>query len=110
MKVELAACRREVAKEQAEKSTVREVEPPGLVSRQVLPSHDRAPKLYSTAVKEGTERKHRLSLRSKTNPPDIIEKIIKSKVNPTDIKVGINSLRQLTDGRVIIETSSEKEI
>ena len=69
---ELAACRGEVAKEHAEKYTVWEAEPPGPVSRQVLPSHDRAPKLYSTAVKEGTERKHRLSLRSKTNHPPIL--------------------------------------
>ena len=87
------------------------MEPPGRFSRQVLPSHDRAPKLYSTAVKQRTERKHKLSLRSKTNqPPDIIEKIIKSIVNPTDRNVGINSIRQVRVGRVIIETSSEKEI
>ena len=31
-------------------------------------------------------------------------------MNPTDIKVGINSLRQLRDGRVMIETSSDKEM
>jgi hypothetical protein len=83
MKVELAACRREVAKAYAKTSTIREEGQPGPNSRQVLPSHDCAPKLYSTAVKESTERKHRLSLRSKTNPPDIIENILKSKVNPT---------------------------
>jgi len=76
----------------------------------VLPSHDCAPKLYSTVVKENIERKHRLSLRSKTNQPsDIVEKILKSIENPTDIKVRITSLRQLRDGRVMIETSSRKE-
>ena len=69
VKVELAACRREVAKARAETSTVREEGPPGPNSRQVLPSHDCAPKLYSTVVKESTERKHRLSLRSKTQSP-----------------------------------------
>ena len=110
VKLELTARRQEIAKEQAETSTGREVEPPRPVSRQVLPSHDRAPKLYSTVVKQSTEKKHRLTLRSKTNqPPDTIEKIIKSKVNLTDIKVGINSLRQFKNGRVIIETSLEKE-
>ena len=67
--------------------------------------------LYSTVVKQSTEKKHRLTLRSKTNQsPGTIEKIIESKVNLTDIKVGINSLRQFKDGRVIIETSSEKEV
>jgi len=111
VKVELAACRREVAKAHAGTSTVRVQEPPGPDSRQVLPPHDRAPKLYSRIVKESTEKKHRLSLRSKTNQPsDVIEKILKSKVNPTEIKVGINSIRQLRDGRVVIETSTKEEI
>jgi len=32
------------------------------------------------------------------------------KVNRTDIKVGINSLRQLSDGRVMIETNTKKEM
>ena len=31
-------------------------------------------------------------------------------MNPTDINVGINSLRQLREGKVIMETNSEKEI
>jgi hypothetical protein len=62
-------------------------------------------------VKESTGKMHRLLLISKTNQPsDVIEKILKSKVNPTEIKVGINSVRQLRDGRVVIETSTKKEI
>jgi len=56
-KAELAACRREVAKARTETSTIQE-EPPGPGSRQVLPSHYCAPKLYSTVVAECTERKH----------------------------------------------------
>lgn len=92
MKVELAACRREVAKARAETSTVREEGPPGPDSRQVLPSHDCALKLYSTVVKESTERKHRkkgqIIAQVENKPiPDIIGKILKSKVNPIDIKV-----------------------
>ena len=111
VKAELAACRQVVEKARTETSTVRAEEPPGPGTRQVLPSRGSAPKLYSTVVSESTERKHRLSLRSKTNqPPEIIEKILKSKVNPTDINVGINSLRQLRDGRVLIETSTKKEM
>jgi hypothetical protein len=34
--------------------------------------------------------------------------MLKAKVNPTVIKVGINSLRQLRDGKVMSETSSEE--
>ena len=31
-------------------------------------------------------------------------------MNQTDINVGINSLRQLTDSRILIETSTNKEV
>ena len=68
VKLELAACRREVAKEQAEKSTVREVVPPGPVSRQVLPLHDRAPKRYSTVVKQSTEKKAQIITQVEDQP------------------------------------------
>jgi hypothetical protein len=109
VKAELAACRQEVATASTEASTDRGEKPPGIGGRQVLPSHGCAPKLYATVASESTERKHRLSLRSKIKqPPDIIEKILKTKVNRTAIKVGENSLRQLRDGRVMIETSSEE--
>ena len=36
--------------------------------------------------------------------------MLKSKINPTEIKVGINSLKSLKNGRVQIETSSKEEI
>jgi chromosome segregation ATPase len=64
VKVELAACRREAAKVHTEISTVQVEEPPGPDSRQVLPPHDRALKLYTRIVQESTGKKHRLSLRS----------------------------------------------
>jgi hypothetical protein len=35
---------------------------------------------------------------------------VKSKVNPTEIKVGITSLKLLRDGRVMVEASSKKDI
>jgi hypothetical protein len=50
-------------------------------------------------------------VRSKAkHPPDMINKLFKSKVNPTEIKVGITSLKSLKDGRVMIEGSSKNEI
>jgi regulator of replication initiation timing len=72
LKAELAACRQEVAKASTETSTAREEQPPGPDSRQVLPSSICAPKLFSTVVRGSIERKHRLSLRSKTNPPILL--------------------------------------
>ena len=35
--------------------------------------------------------------------------LLKSKINPTEIKVGINSLKSLKDGRVLIVTGSKEE-
>jgi hypothetical protein len=40
----------------------------------------------------------------------MIKKLLKSKVNPMEIKVGITSLKSLRDGRVMIEASSKNEI
>ena len=34
------------------------------------------------------------------------KKLLKSKVNPAEIKVGITSLKMLRDGRVMIEGNS----
>ena len=45
----------------------------------------------------------------KSHSAEAIKGILKSKINPTDIKVGINSLKALTDGRVLITTSRKEE-
>jgi hypothetical protein len=40
----------------------------------------------------------------------MIKKLLKSKVNPMEIKVGITSLKLLRDGRVMIQANSKNEI
>jgi hypothetical protein len=40
----------------------------------------------------------------------MIKKLLKSKVNPTEIKVGITSLKLLRDGRVMIQANTKNEI
>jgi hypothetical protein len=69
VKTELDACRSATAMGLAETSSVWEQELPRAVSRHVLPSHDRNLKLYSRVVSGGTERKYKLTLRSKVNQP-----------------------------------------
>jgi hypothetical protein len=111
MKAELDSCRTANALGHAEPSTTREREQPRIDSRQVLPSLDQNRKLYSTVTAGRTETHHRLTLRSKINqPPDMIKNLLKSSVNPTEIKVGITSLKMLRDGRVMVEASSKKDI
>jgi hypothetical protein len=111
VKSELDSYRSVTATRHAEISKFREREPPRTTSRQVLTSEDSNLKLYSRVVAGCAERKYRLTLRSKVNqPPDMIKKLLNTKVNPTEIKVGITSLKSLRDGRVMIEASSKNEI
>jgi len=61
------------------------------------------------ARREG--RKFKLSLRTKENhTPAEIQSLLKEKENPTEINVGITSLKSQRDGKVIIEVGSKKEI
>jgi hypothetical protein len=40
----------------------------------------------------------------------MVKNLVKSRVNPTEIKVGITSLKLLRDGRVMLEATSKKDI
>lgn len=57
------------------------------------------------------QKPFKLTVKSKeSQSPDTIKDLLKSKINPTKIKVGINSLKSLRDGRVLIETGSKEEV
>jgi hypothetical protein len=84
---------------------------PRLGSRQLLPPHDNNRKLYANVVAETARSKHKALIRSKINQtPEMIENKLKLKVNPTEIKVGVTSLKILRDGRLMIEATSKQEI
>ena len=52
-----------------------------------------------------------LTVKTTSNqPPETIKEILKSKKNPTEIKVGINTFKLLKKGPVLIETNSKEEI
>ena len=81
----------------------------------MLPPHKHAlkqnHKLYSDVLAGRQEKKFTLSLRTKDNrTPEEIIKVLKEKVNPVELKVGITSLKTLKDGRVLIEASSKTDI
>jgi len=67
--------------------------------------------LYSEAVEGRTRPKsYKLTVTSKDNQTaDKIKEMLKSNINPTEIKVEIGSLKTLRDGRVQIETGSIQE-
>jgi hypothetical protein len=68
-------------------------------------------KLYSETVKgETTQKIYKLTVTSRDNQTaDTIKEMLKSQLNPTEIKVGIRSIRTLRDARIQIETWSNKE-
>jgi hypothetical protein len=42
--------------------------------------------------------------------PERIKDLLKAKINPTEIKVGINTFKSLKRSKVLIETNSKEEI
>ena len=108
---ELDSYKNTTTKRHIETSYARRQEPPRLGSRQVLPPHDNNRKLYASVVATTAETKHKALVRSKINQtPEMIKNQLKTKVNPTEIGVGITSLKMLRDGRLMIEGNSKQEI
>lgn len=80
-------------------------------ARHLLPSTSVKQKLFSDALKGNTVKRYKLTLKSKSNQsPDEVKNYLKRNIDPTKIKVGINTFKTLNDGRVLIETSTEEEI
>jgi hypothetical protein len=86
-------------------------EPARSTAQGTAPPDDRREKLYSAAIGNKIQQQHfKITVKSKDNlSAEVIKGILISKINPTDIKVGINSFEALTDGRVLITTSKKEE-
>ena len=69
-------------------------------------------RLYSEALtNRKTPNRFKLTVKSKEPlPPESIKGVLKAKINPSKIRVGINTLRTLRNGQVLIETSSREEL
>jgi hypothetical protein len=76
------------------------------------PSSGRNTKSYSDIVAgRKNDRKFKITIRPKGNhPPETMKEIIKNNINPTEMKVGINTFKVLKDGRILIEAGSKEEI
>jgi len=80
-------------------------------SSQQRPSIGNTPRLYSDVAAQRNERKFKLTVTTKrTHTPDEVQNLLKENVKLTDINVGVQSLKTLRDGRVIIEVGSKKEM
>jgi len=96
---------------QAVPSLVPSREPTVNRTQGIMPHGNNIGKLYSTTLKNKTQQQHfKITVKSKGNlTAEAIKELLKAKINPTDINVGINSLKTLTDGRVVITTSRKEE-
>jgi len=69
-------------------------------------------RLYSEALTNRIiPNRFKLTVKPKEPlPPESIKGLLKAKINPSKIRVGINTLRTLRNGQVLIETSSREEL
>ena len=81
-------------------------------ARPVPPSEGRKRKLFSNLLQDGREKRYKTTLKAKdkSQTPEQIKLQLKKFINPTDIKVGIKTLKTLREGRILIETGTEEEI
>jgi ribonuclease HI len=112
MKAEIDACGSRNAEVHGAPSLTRRQEQAGMTARDVAPSDGRDRKLYSEALgREKNVKLFKLTVTAKGNQSaDTIKGLLKSKINPTEIKVEINTFKSLKNGKVLIETNSKEEI
>jgi len=66
-----------------------------------------ARKLYFDVTRASIEKRYKLMVKSRTiQAPETIKNVLKTKINPTAMKVGIKTLKSMKDGRVLIEVGS----
>jgi len=68
-------------------------------------------KLYSQVLGgDNKQKSFKITITNKDNQTaETTKGLLKSNINPTEIKVGVNSMRTLKDGRVLIVTRSKEE-
>jgi len=68
-------------------------------------------KLFSEVVGGKQEERHKLKSKPKQNQStEEIKKLVKTKIDPIDMKIGIRTLKSLKNGQVLIEADSKEAI
>ena len=82
-----------------------------MATRGVALSTYREGKLYSEALRSEKNLKRFKLIKSKESlSPETIKGLLKSKINPTEIKVRINTFKSIKNRKVSIKTNNEEEI
>ena len=67
--------------------------------------------LFSEIVGAKYEERHKLTIKPKQNQStEEIQKLLKTKIDPVDMKIGIRTLKSLRNGQVLIEADSKEEL
>ena len=77
------------------------------------PPHEARKKLYAEALSGKNGTRYKLTVKTKDNQStDTVKKILKSILDPIDMKIGIRAFKGLEDGKVLIEadTTDDTEI
>jgi hypothetical protein len=77
--------------------------------RHLLPSAGETNKLNAEVASESGEKRYIIVKSKSDQSSETIKSILKSKINPTEMKIGVKSLKALRDGRVLIEVGSLDE-
>jgi len=68
-------------------------------------------KLFSEALCGKIEARHKLTVKPRhSHSTDEIKRLIKSKIDPVNMKIGIRTFKSLKNGNVLIEADSKEEI
>jgi len=79
-------------------------------------SHIEKKRLYSEALsgnqqKRAEQKTYKLTVKSKSGHSiEHMKTLVKTKVNPVDMKIGITTFKSLRNGRLVIETHNQQEI
>jgi hypothetical protein len=111
IKQELEAAKSRSAKDSAAPSGTATQEPTGQTAKEMAPSGGAKKQLFAEALGGKFKQKNfKVTITSKDNQStEMTKQILKTHINPTEIKVGVNSLKSFKDGRLIITTNSKEE-
>jgi hypothetical protein len=80
-------------------------------SRNGTPPSGGQGKQYAEVLAGKNGIKHKLIVKAKENQTtETVKKIIKSSIDPTQMKIGIRTFRGLQDGKVLMEADTENDI
>jgi len=87
-------------------------EPARVNTKAVAPPGGGGRKLFTEILANGgNTRRFTITVTSKDKQTsETIKEILKTNINPTEIKVGINALKTLRNGTVLRETNTKEEL